>query len=262
MWLALTDATEENGCPEVAPGCHRHGTLAAPLHRSARVGVPRGGHAVGGGAGGGRRRGGVQLAHAAPHRPQPHRRGPQGLHPPVLPVGRGDPPGRARRRARRSNRVPCTAPERQYEVLRGGDPVARSRARGPRPTTDRRAAGRRRLGGVLHRARRARGGGARRRPTPGGPCPPRRRSGRRCAPWRSPPRSAGASTSVLRSSLSEAGRATWLRPVEHVLDDARRRRGASRRRPPPCGPRRAAPPSGSSSSGGTRSGRARARRAA
>ena len=27
VWLALTDATEENGCPEVAPGCHRHGTL-------------------------------------------------------------------------------------------------------------------------------------------------------------------------------------------------------------------------------------------
>ena len=28
VWLALTDATLENGCPEVAPGCHRHGTLA------------------------------------------------------------------------------------------------------------------------------------------------------------------------------------------------------------------------------------------
>jgi ectoine hydroxylase-related dioxygenase (phytanoyl-CoA dioxygenase family) len=27
-WVALTDATEENGCPWVAPGLHRHGTLA------------------------------------------------------------------------------------------------------------------------------------------------------------------------------------------------------------------------------------------
>jgi ectoine hydroxylase-related dioxygenase (phytanoyl-CoA dioxygenase family) len=28
IWLALTDATEENGCPCVAPGLHRLGTLA------------------------------------------------------------------------------------------------------------------------------------------------------------------------------------------------------------------------------------------
>ena len=27
-WVALTDATEENGCPWVVPGLHRHGTLA------------------------------------------------------------------------------------------------------------------------------------------------------------------------------------------------------------------------------------------
>ena len=27
VWLALTDATTENGCPEVVPGLHRHGTL-------------------------------------------------------------------------------------------------------------------------------------------------------------------------------------------------------------------------------------------
>jgi phytanoyl-CoA hydroxylase len=27
IWLALTDATTENGCPEVVPGLHRHGTL-------------------------------------------------------------------------------------------------------------------------------------------------------------------------------------------------------------------------------------------
>lgn len=27
IWLALTDATEENGCPQVVPGVHRRGTL-------------------------------------------------------------------------------------------------------------------------------------------------------------------------------------------------------------------------------------------
>jgi phytanoyl-CoA hydroxylase len=27
IWLALTDATPENGCPQVAPGIHRNGTL-------------------------------------------------------------------------------------------------------------------------------------------------------------------------------------------------------------------------------------------
>jgi ectoine hydroxylase-related dioxygenase (phytanoyl-CoA dioxygenase family) len=26
-WIALTDATEDNGCPQVVPGLHRHGTL-------------------------------------------------------------------------------------------------------------------------------------------------------------------------------------------------------------------------------------------
>ena len=30
-WVALTDADEENGCPWVAPGLHRHGTLAHEL---------------------------------------------------------------------------------------------------------------------------------------------------------------------------------------------------------------------------------------
>ena len=34
-WIALTDATEENGCPWVIPGMHRHGTLA---HRTTDLG--------------------------------------------------------------------------------------------------------------------------------------------------------------------------------------------------------------------------------
>ena len=39
IWLALTDATEDNGCPVVAPGVHRMGTLAHTLRRPARVRV-------------------------------------------------------------------------------------------------------------------------------------------------------------------------------------------------------------------------------
>lgn len=34
-WVALTDATLDNGCPWVVPGLHRHGTL---LHRNAPLG--------------------------------------------------------------------------------------------------------------------------------------------------------------------------------------------------------------------------------
>ncbi len=34
-WVALTDATRENGCPRVVPGMHRHGTLA---HRKTDLG--------------------------------------------------------------------------------------------------------------------------------------------------------------------------------------------------------------------------------
>lgn len=36
LWLALTDATVENGCPWVVPGLHRHGTLA---HENAPYGL-------------------------------------------------------------------------------------------------------------------------------------------------------------------------------------------------------------------------------
>jgi phytanoyl-CoA hydroxylase len=35
-WIALTDATEENGCPWVVPGLHRRGTLA---HRATDIGL-------------------------------------------------------------------------------------------------------------------------------------------------------------------------------------------------------------------------------
>ena len=39
-WVALSDATLENGCPWVLPGAHKQGTLA---HRATRVGLARAG---------------------------------------------------------------------------------------------------------------------------------------------------------------------------------------------------------------------------
>jgi len=48
-WIALTDATEENGCPHVAPGVHRHGTLRHRLGELGFVcheGTPEGAIAV------------------------------------------------------------------------------------------------------------------------------------------------------------------------------------------------------------------------
>ena len=39
IWLALTDATLENGCPQVAPGLHRARHARPPLRRAARLGV-------------------------------------------------------------------------------------------------------------------------------------------------------------------------------------------------------------------------------
>jgi phytanoyl-CoA hydroxylase len=122
VWLALTDATEENGCPEVAPGAHRQGTL---LHHyveplgwecleegtpSVAAPVPAGGAVV--------------FSSLTPHRTGPNRtdevRKAYILQycPSDAEILQGDPSeGPATRR------VPCTAPERQLEVLRGGDPV-------------------------------------------------------------------------------------------------------------------------------------------
>ena len=51
-WIALTDATEDNGCPQVVPGVHRAGTLAHRLTDAGYVCLddpPRRGHRAGAG---------------------------------------------------------------------------------------------------------------------------------------------------------------------------------------------------------------------
>jgi len=122
VWLALTDATEENGCPEVAPGAHRNGTL---LHHyveplgwecleegtpSVAAPVPAGGAVV--------------FSSLTPHRTGPNLTGEVRKAyilqycPSDAEILRGEPAdGPA------VDRVPCTAAERQYEGLRGGEPV-------------------------------------------------------------------------------------------------------------------------------------------
>ena len=121
-WVALTDATLENGCPTLAPGLHRGGTLAhhyveplgheccSEVEDAVAVEVPAGGAVV--------------FSSLTPHLTGPNRSdavrkawilqyAPDGAD-----VLEGDPdegPATAR--------VPCTHPRRQYEVLRGGQPV-------------------------------------------------------------------------------------------------------------------------------------------
>ncbi len=119
VWLALTDATEANGCPEVAPGAHRMGTLAHhyvdPLGweclpegtESTRAPVPAGGAVV--------------FSSLTPHRTGPNltdavRKAYIVQYcPSDAAILQGDP-----KEGPATARVPCTAPDRQYEVLRNG----------------------------------------------------------------------------------------------------------------------------------------------
>jgi ectoine hydroxylase-related dioxygenase (phytanoyl-CoA dioxygenase family) len=122
VWLALTDATEANGCPEVAPGCHRLGTLehhyVDPLGwECLEEGTPSVAAPV-------RAGGAVVFSSLTPHRTGPNLtsdvRKAYILQycPSDAAVLEGDPHA-----GPPTARVPCTAPERQYEVLRAGDPV-------------------------------------------------------------------------------------------------------------------------------------------
>jgi ectoine hydroxylase-related dioxygenase (phytanoyl-CoA dioxygenase family) len=122
VWLALTDATEENGCPEVAPGAHRGGTLrhryVDPLGwECLDEGTPSVAAPVGAG-------GAVVFSSLTPHRTGPNLTGEVRKAyilqycPSDAEVLRGDPSD-----GPPVERVPCTAPDRQYEVLRAGEPV-------------------------------------------------------------------------------------------------------------------------------------------
>lgn len=124
VWLALTDATEDNGCPWIAPGRHRLGTLAHhyidPLGweclnevtaaDAVAAPVPAGGAAV--------------FSSLTPHLTGPNTtddvRKAYILQycPSDAEILEGDPAA-----GPPTGRVPCTAAERQYEVLRGGEPV-------------------------------------------------------------------------------------------------------------------------------------------
>jgi phytanoyl-CoA hydroxylase len=122
-WVALTDATAENGCPQVAPGLHRAGTLAHryvdPLGWECFTDpadvvvaeVPAGGVVV--------------FSSLTPHLTGPNvtdavrkayilQYAPTGAE-----VLRGDPSGGP------TERVPADDPDRQYPVVRGGQAVAR-----------------------------------------------------------------------------------------------------------------------------------------
>jgi ectoine hydroxylase-related dioxygenase (phytanoyl-CoA dioxygenase family) len=119
VWLALTEATERNGCPRVAPGLHRLGTLAhhyvEPLGWECLTDVP-GAHAAPVPAGGA-----VVFSSLTPHLTGPNltaevrkayilQYAPTGAA-----VQHGDPATGAP-----SGTTPCDDPARQYEVLRGG----------------------------------------------------------------------------------------------------------------------------------------------
>jgi ectoine hydroxylase-related dioxygenase (phytanoyl-CoA dioxygenase family) len=119
-WIALSDATRETGCPQIAPGLHRHGTLAHrwvdPLgfqvfeQPPSRIATP-----VGAG-------GMVVFSSLTPHATGPNR-GDAVRKTYILqytPAGavmwRGDPSGEP-------EREPVGTGPHQFPVLRGGEPV-------------------------------------------------------------------------------------------------------------------------------------------
>jgi ectoine hydroxylase-related dioxygenase (phytanoyl-CoA dioxygenase family) len=119
-WVALTDATEDNGCPWVVPGLHRRGTLA---HEYSDIGFVCLRDPEGAVAAPAPRGSIVVFSSLTPHSTGPNQTGtvrkayivqfaPTGAV--VVRRGPGGP----------TQHVPADDPDRQYEVLRGGDRVA------------------------------------------------------------------------------------------------------------------------------------------
>jgi len=122
VWLALTDATVDNGCPWVAPGLHRRGTLAhryvEPLGHEC-LNDPEGAVAAEVPAGGA-----VVFSSLTPHLTGPNttaevrkayilQYAPTGAE-----VLQGDPAA-----GPPTARVPADDPDRQYAIVRGGLPA-------------------------------------------------------------------------------------------------------------------------------------------
>ncbi len=122
-WLALTDATEQNGCPWIAPGAHRAGTLAHsyvdPLGFECFSEPPTPAVAAPVRAGSA-----LVFSSLTPHMTGPNltdtvrkayilQYAPLGAQ-----VLRGDP-----RAGAPAERALCEAPDRQFPILRGGERV-------------------------------------------------------------------------------------------------------------------------------------------
>ena len=121
-WVALTDATLDNGCPWVVPGLHRRGTLA---HEHSDIGFVCL-HDPGGAVAAPAARGSIVVFSSL----TPHSTGPNRTEdvrkayivqfaPTGAAVLRRGPDGPLQR-------VPANDPARQYEVLRGGERVVPS----------------------------------------------------------------------------------------------------------------------------------------
>jgi phytanoyl-CoA hydroxylase len=119
-WIALTDATEENGCPWVVPGIHRMGTLHHHLTDTGLVclDAPTGAVPVPVEAGGM-----VVFSSLTPHCTGPNQT--DGVRKAY--IAQYAPDGAcviSRDSAGVLQRHPADAPDRQFPVLVGGEPVA------------------------------------------------------------------------------------------------------------------------------------------
>jgi ectoine hydroxylase-related dioxygenase (phytanoyl-CoA dioxygenase family) len=113
-WVALTDATPENGCPEVAPGLHRGGTLAHELTDLGFRCLP---DAHPGVAAPVRAGGMVVFSSLTPHRTGPNLSG--GVRKAY--IVQFAPDGAALVSHDGSRSGPANAPDRQFPILVGGE---------------------------------------------------------------------------------------------------------------------------------------------